>query len=27
VGANTVVGCNLPAGSKVMGIPLRFVKS
>jgi serine O-acetyltransferase len=27
VGANTVVGCNLPAGSKVMGIPLRFVNS
>jgi serine O-acetyltransferase len=27
VGANTVVGFNLPPGSKVMGIPLRFVNS
>jgi serine O-acetyltransferase len=26
VGANTVVGFNLPAGSNVIGIPIRFVK-
>ena len=27
VGANTVVGFDLPPGSQVVGIPLRFVKS
>jgi serine O-acetyltransferase len=26
VGANTVVGFSLPPGSKVMGIPLRFIR-
>ena len=27
IGANTVVGRDLPAGSNVIGIPLRFVKA